>query len=234
MKHSDNAQLHALVTGAGTGIGRAVTLALAERGYHVLAVGRRTHPLLEVAALAPAGTVSPHSLDVGDPKAVGDLLAASSGRLAVAVASAGTFTRGSAAELHRADWDNQIRANLTGAFETLRASIARMSEQKVVDGCRGHVFTINSGAGIRGFPTGAAYSASKHGLRGLVESIRMEIAGSRIKLTDIIVSATVESEMNRERDVPKVPATGVAHTLMACLDLPGAATWDCVEFSQLG
>ena len=99
--------------------------------------------------------------------------------------------------------------------------------------CRGHLFTLNSGAGVVGYPTGSGYAAAKHGLRGLVESLRPELAPSAIKVTDIVVSATVDSEMSAGRDVAKIPASTVGHTVMSCLDLPGAANWDRVDLAQL-
>jgi NAD(P)-dependent dehydrogenase (short-subunit alcohol dehydrogenase family) len=226
---------HALVTGAGTGIGRAVALALAERGLEVLAVGRRPDPLASLAAEAAGapGRIRPYSLDVTAPEGVGDLLAATPERLAVAVASAGTFTRAPVVDLAPAAWDEQVAVNLTAAFHTLRAVVSRMLTQDVENGSRGHVFTLNSGAGVAPFPTGAAYAAAKHGLRGLVESLRGELTGRAIKLTDLVVSATVESEMSSGRDVPMIPAQTVAHTVTSCLDLPGAANWDRVDLGQL-
>lgn len=229
---SERDQPLALVTGAGTGIGRAVALMLAHRGHRVLAVGRRPAPLAELVATFPR-LVQAHSLDVGDPSAVTDLLARTEGRLSVAVASAGSFVRGPVVDLASTDWDSQLRSNLTGAFHTLRAATVRMLAQDAVDGCSGHIFTMNSGAGVVPFPGGSAYAAAKHGLRGLVESLRAELAGSSVKLTDLVVSATVESEMSAGRDVPKIPADAVAHTVAACLDLGGIANWDRVDLAQL-
>ncbi|WP_164477819.1 SDR family oxidoreductase [Nocardioides pantholopis] len=223
----------ALVTGAGTGIGRAVALALADRGHRVLAVGRRSEPLETLAAEAGAGVISAHALDVADEGAVSDLLASTPGRLDVVVASAGVFARGPVADLALDDWERQVRVNLTGAFLTLQAAVRRMRDQERLDDGRGHVFTLNSGAGVVGFPTGSAYAASKHGLRGLVESLRGEVAGTGIKLTDLVVSATVESEMSAGRDVATIPPATVAHTVLSCLDLGGAATWDRVDLGQL-
>lgn len=231
----------ALVTGAGTGIGRAVTLALAARGFDVVAVGRRAAPLEQLALdardLGAHGTVLPREGDASLPHTVADILRtateAGSLRLAVAVASAGTFTRGPVHELEPLDWDRQLTGNLTTAFHTLRAATSLMRAQELVARTRGHVFTLNSGAGVTGFPGGSGYAAAKHGLRGLVESLRGELTGTGIKITDLVVSATVESEMSAGRDVPMVPASTVAHTVTACLDLGGIATWDRVDLGQL-
>lgn len=226
---------HALVTGAGTGIGRAVSMALAMRGLTVHAVGRRQGPLEELRhdAAGLPGEIVVHVADAGTPGSLENLLAGLVGRLEVAVASAGFFERGAVAELSSTSWDAQVHANLTTAFHTLKAVTTRMREQEALDGCAGHVFTLNSGAGVQAFPTGSAYAASKHGLRGLVESLRGELSGTGIKLTDLVVSATVESEMSAGRDVPMISADAVAHTVTACLDLAGIATWDRVDISQL-
>ncbi|WP_165821300.1 SDR family oxidoreductase [Nocardioides gansuensis] len=222
----------ALVTGAGSGIGRAVALALAARGHHVLALGRRAEPLRQLQQEAGGG-VEPHPCDVTDPEAVPAVLALTRGRLDVVVAAAGTFARGTVVDQSAQVWEEQVRINLVGVHHTLQATIARMLSQNVVDATRGHVFTLNSGAGVRGFPGGSAYAAAKHGLRGLVESLREELAGQSVKLTDIVVSATVESEMSAGRQVPMIPADTVAHTVTACLDLGGLATWDRVDLAQL-
>lgn len=108
-----------------------------------------------------------------------------------------------------------------------------MLAQKPYDESRGHIFTVNSGAGVGGFATGSAYSAAKDGLRGLVESLRPEVAAQGIKVTDLVLSATVASEMNEHLDVPKLPSQTVAHTVLSCLALPGAANWDRVDLGQL-
>jgi 3-oxoacyl-[acyl-carrier protein] reductase len=227
----------ALVTGGGTGIGRSVALALAERGHHVVVTGRRAEPLAGTVQLIcdAGGSGEAVTLDVRAVGGVGPLVERirETHRLDVVVANAGSFVRAPVADLDPPDWTSQIEVNLTGAFLTLRAAVLAMREQELVDGTRGHLFTVNSGAGVVGFPTGAAYAAAKHGLRGLVQSLRPEVEPYAIKLTDILVSATVESEMSAGRDVPKIPATTVAHTVVSCLALPGAANWDRVDLGQL-
>lgn len=186
----------------------------------------------EITAIGGAARAVP--LDVTDADAVDNLFEGlTAERLDVVVANAGSFARGHVVELELADWALQVDVNLTGAFLTLRAAARRMRTQEIVGGARGHLFTINSGAGVSGFPTGSAYSAAKHGLRGLVESLRPEVAPFDIKVTDLIVSATVESEMSAGRDVEKIPASTVGHTIVSCLELPGSANWDRVDLGQL-
>lgn len=223
----------ALVTGAGTGIGRAVAFALAARGHRVLALGRRPEPLAEVHRTDGTDRILSVVCDVTEPGAVREALDSVPGRLDVVVAAAGTFTRGSVLEQPWQDWEAQVRVNLHGVFHTLQATTSRMLTQDPVDSTRGHVFTLNSGAGVHAFPNGSAYAAAKHGLRGLVESLRDEVTGQAIKVTDLVVSATVESEMSASRPVEKIPASTVAHTVTSCLDLGGIANWDRVDLSQL-
>lgn len=226
----------AVVTGAGTGIGRAVAHALAARGHHVVVTGRRQARLDEtVEQITAAGWAARAvPLDVTDASAVDDVFhELASERLDVVVANAGSFLRGPVMELAAADWAVQIDVNLTGAFLTLQAAIRAMHTQETVAGSRGHLFTINSGAGVSGFPTGSAYSAAKHGLHGLVESLRPEVAPFDIKITDVIISATAESEMSAGRDVEMIPASTVGHTIVSCLDLPGSANWDRVDLGQV-
>jgi NAD(P)-dependent dehydrogenase (short-subunit alcohol dehydrogenase family) len=226
----------ALVTGGGTGIGRAVALTLGARGHHVIVIGRRAAPLDETAELirAAGGAARSHPLDVTDTEGLDRLLSGlGDQRLDVAVANAGSFVRGPVADLNVADWRQQVDVNLTGAFLTLRSAVRQMIRQSLVDGRRGHLFTVNSGAGVVGFPTGSAYAAAKHGLRGLVESLRPEVAPLGIKVTDLVISATVESDLTAGRDVPKIQAATVGHTITSCLDLPGTANWDRVDLGQV-
>ena len=121
------------------------------------------------------------------------------GRLDVLVNSAGIFHRATVAEQSKQDWRETIDINLTGVFLCCRAAIAVMAEQDLVNDTRGHLVSINSGAGVHGFADGAAYSTAKHGLRGLVDSLPLEVAAQHIKVTDVVVSATVESQMSAGR-----------------------------------
>jgi 3-oxoacyl-[acyl-carrier protein] reductase len=226
----------ALVTGAGTGIGRAVALALAVRGHDVVVTGRRRALLDETVRLIESngGLARPEVLDVTDPTAVGRLSELAKGkRVDVVVVNAGTFVRGGITDLDIGDWSTQIDVNLNGAYYCIREAVRVMRDQQLVGASRGHIFSVNSGAAVRGFPSGVGYAAAKHGLRGLIESVRLQVASLGIKVTDIIVSATIESEMSAGRNVTKLPASVVAHTIVSCLDLEGAANWDRVDLSQL-
>lgn len=228
----------ALVTGAGSGIGRGVALSLATRQYHVVCAGRRLNQVeATVTAIGlEGGSAEAVSLDVCRADQVDEVVhgvAGRHGRLDVLVNSAGIFHRSTVAEQSEQDWRETIDINLTGVFLCCRAAIAVMAEQDLVDDTRGHLVSINSGAGVHGFADGAAYSAAKHGLRGLVDSLRLEVAAQHIKVTDVVVSATVESQMSAGRDVERLPASTVGDLVAYCVSVPGAATIDRIDFGQL-
>lgn len=228
----------AVVTGAGSGIGRAVAEALARSGRHVICVGRRPDRLDQTVELiaSAGGSAEARTLDVTDEHAVEAAitdLAQRHGRLDVLVNNAGAFFGGPVADLAHTAWEETLRVNLTGVFLCSRAVVRVMRGQPLVAGARGHLVSINSGAGVRGYASGAAYAASKHGLRGLVESLRSEVAADRIKVSDVVVAATVASEMNAHRQVPKIPATTVADAVVACVSMRGAAVLERVDLGQL-
>ncbi|HEY8533139.1 MAG TPA: SDR family oxidoreductase [Micromonospora sp.] len=228
----------ALVTGAGSGIGRAVAEGLAGTGRHVVCVGRRPERITETVELitAAGGSAEALVLDVTDEAAVDAAIADVArrhGRLDVLVNNAGVFYKGVVADLDRHAWEQTLQVNLTGVFFCTRAAVRVMRAQPVVDGARGYLVSINSGAGVRGYATGSAYAAAKHGLRGFVESLRAEVAADRIKVSDVVVAATVASEMNAHRDVPKLPATTVADAVLACVAMRGDAVLERVDLGQL-
>lgn len=166
----------ALVTGASTGMGRAIAVALAAEGARIGIVARSAEKLAETAAQARAagGEVIILPGDVADPRSAKEnvrQVIERFGSLDILVNNAGTNT------LHRnlydisvADWERVLATNLTGAFLYTREALPQMRRQG-----GGIVVCISSGAGLRpGAPAGVAYSASKHGIHSLVGSINLE------------------------------------------------------------
>src|SRR5690606_18909146 len=89
---------------------------------------------------------------------------------------------------------------------------------------RGTIVMIGSGAGLRGFLGGAAYSIAKAGLMALTDTLRCEVSDDAIVVTDIVVAATVESRMSAHRDVPKLAPRDVARVIQSVLlAAPGLA-----------
>lgn len=166
----------AIITGAGTGIGRATALRFSANGVRVLAIGRREEPLVRLAADAP-GPVDALPLDVSDPDAVAAALAdlPPVDALVLNHGVCSTTRHDSADAL--AIWRRTMAINLDGAFYMLRAVSPRL-----VDG--GRVVAISSGLGKLGRAGKAAYAASKHGLLGLMRSVAPELADRRITVKD--------------------------------------------------
>ena len=166
----------AWITGAGTGVGAGAAIALAGAGLKVVLSGRREEKLKEVAD-ACNGNASIEVLDVADKDdvlAVVDRVIAAHGRIDVMVASAGINVKNrNWHNVTTEDWDSVIRIDLDGAFYCCKAMLPIM--QKQGDGL---IINISSWAGKHvSVVTGPAYTAAKHAMNAMNESINME-AGS--------------------------------------------------------
>jgi NAD(P)-dependent dehydrogenase (short-subunit alcohol dehydrogenase family) len=166
----------ALVTGAGTGVGRAVSLALAERGYGVVLAGRRADVLQAVAAEIgdPARTlVAP--TDVADPAAVTALFDAATarfGRLDLLFNNAGVNALNTPIEdLSLEAWRQVLDVNLTGAFLCLRAAFRVMKAQAPRGG---RIINNGSISAHSPRPDSFPYTASKHGMTGLTKCASLD------------------------------------------------------------
>ncbi len=170
---------HALITGGGTGIGLAIAQDLAAKGAHVTITGRRQDVLDKVAGAGMTGM----AMDVRDEADVVAKIAAAvaaHGPIQICVPNAG-IAEGKA--LHKTDmafWRDMMATNLDGAFLTIRESLKSMR-----DADWGRVIAISSMAGLRGLPGAAAYSASKHGMIGLVRSLAEDYMGKQITFNAI-------------------------------------------------
>jgi NAD(P)-dependent dehydrogenase (short-subunit alcohol dehydrogenase family) len=164
----------ALVTGAGSGIGRAVAIALAGAGYHVAIAGRRAAPLEETAAAAGGGTLVIPT-DVTDPQAVAAMVektVAAHGRLDVIFNNAGTTAPPMPTdELPLDAWRRVIDTNLTGVFLCAQAAFRAMKAQ---DPQGGRIINNGSIAAVTPRPHMAAYTASKHAVTGLTKTLSLE------------------------------------------------------------
>lgn len=163
-----------VVTGAGTGIGRAVAESFVEAGAHVALLGRRLDKLHETTNKLPTSQALCFSCDVSDRNTVNSTIqniAEHFGPINMLINNAGINTNPrSTAEVNPSDWDRTIEINLTGAFNTVRAVLPGMRKQK-----DGIIINISSIAGVRASQlAGAAYSASKFGMVALTHSINEE------------------------------------------------------------
>ena len=178
----------AIVTGGGTGIGRAIAAALVRDGASVTLVGRREDVLAATAAEladgAPAGVVVDHAVaDVADEAQVeaAVAVAAARGGLDLAVLSAGTGTLGPITSLPLEEWNRVVETNLTGTFLALKHAGRAMVET----GRGGAVVAISSIAGQRSHRWMAPYCASKAGLDALVEVAADELGRHGIRVCSV-------------------------------------------------
>ena len=208
----------ALVTGAGSGIGRAVARGLLEAGYRVVLAGRRREPLEETRAGDERATVAP--ADVSDPEAVASLFAGLD-RLDVLFNNAGTFgPSGPLEDLETDAWRHVVDTNLTGAFLCAQAAFRVMKAQ---DPRGGRIINNGSISSQVPRPNAIAYTATKHAVTGLTKQIALEGRAYDIACGQIDVgNAATEMTAAMERGVPQAdgsiapePTTDVRHTAEA-------------------
>ena len=167
----------AIVTGAGSGIGRAVSLALLKAGWSVALAGRRPEPLAETAAMA--GDAAPralaHPTDVADPTSVAALFDATKarfGRLDLLFNNAGTGAPPVPLEDLSVDhWKRVVDINLTGAFLCTQAAFRLMKDQ---DPRGGRIVNNGSISAHVPRPRSVAYTATKHAITGLTRSAALD------------------------------------------------------------
>ncbi len=170
---------HALVTGGGSGIGRAIALGLAGEGLSVTICGRDRERLAGVAHPRIHGVVA----DVTDEAAMAALHQAASaarGPFDIVVANAGATSSARADKVSLAEWTETLAVNLTGAFLTVRPALAPM-----VAAGAGRIIFIASTAGLRGYPYVAPYVAAKHGVVGLMRALAAETARSGVTVNAV-------------------------------------------------
>ncbi|MFN4170425.1 MAG: SDR family NAD(P)-dependent oxidoreductase [Pseudorhodobacter sp.] len=172
-----------LVTGGGSGIGRAIARAFSDAGDHVTITGRRAEALAETDA--GRGMVA-RVADVTDEAQVAALFDAP---FDVVIANAGGGSAGRIARVSLADWNATLAVNLTGTFLTFREGLRGM-------GPGGRLIAIASVAGLKGAATVPAYTAAKHGVIGLVRSVALDVAGRGITC-NAICPGFVETDMGR-------------------------------------
>lgn len=169
-----NANKIALVTGAGTGIGKAAAVALAEAGFTVVLAGRRLEPLEAVAAEL-GGKGHPIAADVADPASVAALFKATAerfGRLDVLFNNAGGWSPATPIEdIPFEDWQRVVNVNLTGVFLCTQAAIRLMKAQ---DPKGGRIINNGSISAHAPRPLTGPYTATKHAVTGLTKQVALE------------------------------------------------------------
>lgn len=195
-----------IVTGAGSGIGRAVALALLADGHTLALVGRTRQTLEATAAAAGSvdGRVSVLPADVADEAAIAEVVALvmrTWGRIDVLVNNAGlNIPRRTIAETDLAAWHTVVDANMTGVFVCTRAVLPFMRKQR-----SGQIITVASDASRRtSLKSGAAYAAAKHGALSLTESVLLEAANEGVRAT-VVLPGDVNTPILDRRPTPPPP-----------------------------
>lgn len=169
-----NANKIALVTGAGTGIGKAAAVALAESGFTVVLAGRRLAPL-EALAAELGGKGQAIAADVADPSSVDALFKAIAdrfGRLDVLFNNAGGWSPATPIEdIPLEDWQRVVSVNLTGVFLCTQAAIRLMKAQ---DPKGGRIINNGSISAHAPRPLTGPYTATKHAVTGLTKQVALE------------------------------------------------------------
>ncbi|MFI0848499.1 SDR family NAD(P)-dependent oxidoreductase [Mesorhizobium sp. IMUNJ 23232] len=194
---------HALVTGGGSGVGRAIALALANEGIDVTICGRREAQLEAVAA--ESGRIHGLAADVTDEASMQALYAkaeAARGPFDIVVANAGMAGSAPAHKVSLADWQKTLEVNLTGAFLSVQPALAGMAAWK-----SGRIIFVASTAGLKGYAYVAPYVAAKHGVVGLMRALAAENARTGVTV-NAVCPGFVETDMLDESVQRIVEKTG--------------------------
>jgi 3-hydroxybutyrate dehydrogenase len=194
----------ALVTGAGRGIGRAVAGELSKHGMRVALTARNEEELAATAESCDGETLVVPA-DITDVDAIERIygeVETAWGPVEVLVANAGAGVSAPLAKTTDAQWQQMLEVNLTAPFRCIRRAVPHMVEQGY-----GRVVVIASVAAKRGEPYIAAYTASKHGILGLVRSAAAELADTGVTV-NAVCPAYVDTPMTANTIAGIVAKTG--------------------------
>jgi len=233
---------HAVVTGAGTGIGAAIAAQLAQAGCRVTLMGRRLEPL-QVHAQALGTEAYPVSADVADENSVHSAMAVAReqhGAIDILVNCAGQAPTAPFHKLTSEAWQSVLAVNLNGVFNCTQATLADMRSQGW-----GRIINIASTASLKGYPYVSAYCAAKHGVLGLTRALALELATSGVTVnaicpgfadTDIIRNAVndivTKTGRSTEQALAHFTAANPQGKLVQPSEIAASVLWLCSDAGQ--
>ena len=193
----------ALVTGASSGIGRAMAMALATEGASVALTGRSRERLDEIAEQLPGGPHLVIAADLATPAEVDRVVAetlARFGRVDILLANAGIYIPGDAAEGDADRWDELLFVNINAVFRMVRAVLPQMIARQ-----SGDIVVTSSISGHQAISWEPVYSASKHAVQAFVHGVRRQVAQHNVRV-GAVAPGIVLNELWGYRDPAAIEA----------------------------
>ena len=233
---------HALVTGAGRGIGAAIATRLVQEGVRVTLLGR-TADVLNALAQKLGAQTQVVTADVSSAEQMRDVVQSASaqfGPVDILVNNAG---QARSAPLHKADdelWSSMLAVNLTGTYNGIRAVLPSMLERNF-----GRIVNVASTAGLLGYPYVTAYCAAKHGVVGLTRALALEVANRNITVNavcpgytdtdivrDTIRNITAKTGRSEQEALEALVARNPQRRLIQPEEVASTVIWLCLPGSE--
>ena len=214
-------QRTALVTGASSGIGAATALRLAADGWQVVAAARRLDRLGDLSAQHPA--IRPCALDVTDPRSVEQLVDAVPECALVVANAGGAYDLAPLAEADADTWARTYDVNVLGTVRTVQAMLPAL-----VAGGGGHVVLTGSTAGRWAYEGGGGYTAAKHALAVLRDTLRLETVEQGVRVSEVAPGMVATEEFSLVRfagDRDRADAVYAGVQALTAEDVADAVAW---------
>ena len=231
---------HALVTGGGRGIGREIALALVKAGATVTVLGRNRATLDEAVAAGAAHFAE--VADVADQAAVSAAIARAAARqpIDILIANAGSAESAPFGKSDAALFQRMMDINFMGVVHTIQAALPSMKGQPY-----GRIVAVASTAGLKGYAYVSAYTAAKHAVVGLVRSLALELAATRVTVNAVcpgftdtdLVAGSIDNIMkktgrSREQAIAELAKHNPQGRLVTPVEVADTVLWLCSEGSS--
>jgi 3-hydroxybutyrate dehydrogenase len=228
---------HALVTGGGRGIGRAIASVLAHAGATVTVIGRNRSTLDEAIAAGDAHFAA--AADVADHVAITAAIAEAAGRhpIDILIANAGIAESAPFTKSDPAFFRRMMDVDFMGVVHAVQAVLPAMTERPY-----GRIIAIASTAGLKGYAYSTAYSAAKHAVIGLVRSLALELASTRVTVNAVcpgftdtdLLAGSIDNIMKKtgrshEQAVAELSRHNPQRRLVSAAEVADTVLWLCGE-----